>query len=265
MFEAVVPGSGLSGWSFLMATYSRQLEALRTTSSFVRMEDYFLQNFSKIETVEDLLNDRRLLAVVLGAFGLDADINSKALIGRVLQDGTKASDALANRLSDNRYKELSKALGFGPGEQRRVREPGTSLEILSLFQMQQFEQSVGRQDEDLRIALFAKRQISSIAASSTNNDVRWLNLMGNPPVKKFMETALGLPASFGQLDIDRQLVDLKEKAQSMFGTNDLSELAQAEKMEDAIQKFLVRTQLTSIDPQNMSLSLSLQILTSRSL
>ncbi len=78
-----------------------------------RDTDYFLENIGKIDTAEDLVNDRRLLSVALGAFGLDEDIDSKYFIRKVLEDGTLDPEALSNKLADKRYLDFSQAFGFG--------------------------------------------------------------------------------------------------------------------------------------------------------
>ena len=79
----------------------------------MRDTDYFAAKIGEIDSAEQLVSDRRLLSVALGAFGLHADIDNKYFIRKVLEDGVLKEDALANRLTDERYKSLTKAFGFG--------------------------------------------------------------------------------------------------------------------------------------------------------
>ena len=112
-YQPIVPFSGFQGWKFLNRTMAVQKEAFVKSPEIQRDVDYFKANIGKINTAEELVADRRLLSVTLGAFGLDADIKAKAFIRKILQDGTLADDALANRLSDKRYLEMSRIFGFG--------------------------------------------------------------------------------------------------------------------------------------------------------
>ena len=211
MFQPVVPFGGFSGWSFLNRTLDNQKEAFANSSEISREVDYFKENISKIQTAEDLVADRRLLKVALEAFGLGEDINNKFFIRKVLEDGTSADDALANRLSDKRYLEFSQAFGFGdlPGPNTVLSDFGTK--ITSAFKERQFETAIGDQNEDFRLALGIERDLTDIAGKDLQEDTLWFTIMGNPPLRKVFETAFNLPQSFGTLDLDKQLETRSEE------------------------------------------------------
>ncbi len=76
-FQPVVPLGGYAGWAFLNRTQTAQQSAFDESATIVRQTSYFEENIGNITTAEDLVNDRRLLEVALGAFGLDEDINNK--------------------------------------------------------------------------------------------------------------------------------------------------------------------------------------------
>ena len=61
----------------------------------------------------DLVADRRLLKVALGAFGLEGEIDKKAFVRKILEEGTADPASLANRLTDKSYYKLAEAFGFG--------------------------------------------------------------------------------------------------------------------------------------------------------
>jgi hypothetical protein len=95
---AVVPASGLVGWTFLQRTASRQIETLAAQPVAQRNEAWFRERIGQIGTAADLVADRRLLEVALTAFGLESDIDNRFFIRKVLEDGTLRNDALSNRL-----------------------------------------------------------------------------------------------------------------------------------------------------------------------
>ncbi|MBW6496595.1 MAG: DUF1217 domain-containing protein, partial [Burkholderiaceae bacterium] len=74
---------------------------------------YFEARIGSVNSAEELVADRRLLRVALGAFGLQDDINNRFFIRKVLEGGVIQPDSLANKLGDDRYREMSRAFGFG--------------------------------------------------------------------------------------------------------------------------------------------------------
>ncbi|MGH1330246.1 MAG: DUF1217 domain-containing protein [Paracoccaceae bacterium] len=258
-FQPVLPFGGYSGWAFLNRTRETQQEAFNTSSQMQRDTDYFAENISKVETAEDLVNNRRLLSVALGAFGLDDDINNKYFIQKILEDGSLDEGALANKLSDKRYLEFTRAFGFGDFD-----TPNTVLstlpdEINSAYREKQFEIAVGEQNSDMRLALSLDRELGNIADLDTSVNGKWFTVMGNAPLRSLFEEAFGMPSSVGTLDIDRQLDIFKENAEKMFGTSDLSEINSAENKTDLVRNFLVRSEinatLSNYSPASAALTL----------
>lgn len=244
MFQPVLPLSGYSGWRFLERTLETQREAFADSPTIRRNTDYFREKIGSIRTAEGLVNDRRLLEVALGAFGLDDDISSKAFIREVLQDGTLADDALANRLSDKRYRLFSEAFGFG-NLGARTATAGFAQDIVERFEAKRFEVAVGEQDSDMRLALGLSTDLADIVGQDLSDDARWFTMMGNPPLRKVFETAFGLPAAFGQADIDKQLDTFRENAASAFGIEAFSDFGAAEQQEDLIRLYLLRSQVAA--------------------
>lgn len=242
-FQPIIPANGLVGWKFLERTYETQNSVFQKGTEITRDTDYFEAKIGGIETAEDLVADRRLLRVALGAFGLGGDIDNKYFVKKILEDGTLTDDALANRLADDRYKEFSAAFGFGNFEIPSTQISDFGTKITAQYRAQQFEIAVGEQNDNMRLALYTERELGDVVGGSDSNNTKWFKIMGTPPLRSVFERALGLPSSFGQLDLDLQLSTFKEAAQKQFGTSDLSEFAEPEMQEKLIQKFMVRTQL----------------------
>mgnify|MGYP006142551315 FL=1 len=80
MFQPIVPSGGLVGWRFLQRTYESQADNFNQSTQLQRDTEYFRENIASISNAEDLVADRRLLTVALGAFGLDADLGNKFFI-----------------------------------------------------------------------------------------------------------------------------------------------------------------------------------------
>lgn len=244
-FQPVVPFSGYGGWKFLTRTLEQQQEQFARAPTLQRDLAYFQDRIGSVETAEDLVSDRRLLRISLEAFGLGADVDSRAFIRKVLEDGTEAPRALANRLADRRYKAFSDAFalsGTGP--------PGTQAEgfaerIAAQFQDRRFEEALGAQDESMRLALALRRDLVALAEQPSSDRARWFTVMGTPPLRKVFETAFGLPPAFAALDIDRQLETFQRRAAATFGAAEVAQFADPERLESLVRTFLLRDGLAA--------------------
>lgn len=243
MFQPALPLTGYAGWSFLQRTRESQQEAFTESLAVERSTDYFRDNISKIETAEQLVQDRQLLEVALGAFGLDDDIGNKFLIQKVLEEGTLETDTLANRLSDTRYQDLSSSFGFGDFDIPATQISTFADDIIARYEDRQFEQAVGNQNNDLRLAMNFGPGLADLVSDDISDDAKWFSLMGNPPLREVVETALGLPTSFGALDIDKQLETFKERASATFGSEKIDGFSDPEAQEKMIRLFLLRSEV----------------------
>ncbi|MEP5731440.1 MAG: DUF1217 domain-containing protein [Sulfitobacter sp.] len=246
MFQPIVPAEGLTGWRFLQRTYDSQFEAFSSSTIQQRDAEYFEEKIGSITSAEELVQDRRLLTVALGAFGLQDDINNRYFIQKVLEEGTVSDDALANRLADSRYSEMAEAFGFGPSATPAVNQPGFAEGINARFHSNSFEIAAGEQDSAMRVALYAQRSLPELAASEGSLDTKWFTIMGDPPLRELFERALNLPTSIGQIDIDQQLSVFKDRATQVFGSNDLGQFVEEDAVQDAITKFIVRDQIGNL-------------------
>lgn len=241
-FQPVILSGGNLGWTFLKTSRDAQQAAFDRSQPIRTSTDYFQEKIGSISSAQDLVSDRRLLSVALGAFGLDDDINNVFFIRKVLEEGTLRDDAFANRLSDKRYAAMADAFGF------HLSPPNTVLSdfsatIVQQYQDRQFEIAVGDQDDRLRLALGVKRDIDDIASRSLPEDTAWFTIMGNPPLRRVFEKALGLPSQLAAIDLDQQLGEFRAKSNSIFGTTNPSDFADPELQEKLVRNFLLRSEL----------------------
>lgn len=242
-YTPALPLTGYAGWTFLKRTAGVQKAVLNAQPEMQRDEAYFREKIGKINTAADLVSDRRLLKVALGAFGLDNDINSKAFIQKVLEGGTLNPDSLANKLADKQYQKLAATFGFGDFSTPRSKLSDFPGKILSAYKNRAFEVAVGTQNDDLRLSMNAEREITELAAKTTSsNDSQWFSVLGSTPLRRVFEKALGLPTSFASLDIDKQLEVMKDKAKSQLGSDQLADFADAATMEKLLRRFLIRSE-----------------------
>ena len=256
-FTPILVSTGYSGWAFLKRTLTSQQASLEKSPEIKRDEDYFRAKIGSITTPDQLVSDRRLLKVALTAFGLEADIDSKAFIKKILTDGTLNADALSNKLADKQYSKFSAAFGFGDFATPRTQLSTFPDEVLKAFASRQFETAVGEQDGDLRLALYAQRELPALADRKISEDTKWYTILGSTPLRTVVEAALGLPSSTASLDIDQQVTFFKDRAQKVFGSSDVSQFADPAKMETLVRRFLVKMQADQIQSQTGTAALAM--------
>jgi len=261
-FQPVVPFGGYSGWKFLSRTVAPQQAAYDKTPVIQRDTEYFKANIGKITTAQALVDDRRLLKVALGAYGLDSDIDSKFFIRKVLQDGTLTDGALANRLADKRYLEMSKAFGFGDFTVPSTKLSDFGTKVTDLYKRRQFEIDVGNTDNNLRLALGLERDLGAVAAKTSSDTTKWFTILGNPALRKVFQTALGLPTSFAAVDLDKQLKTVKDRAEKVFGDDTVDQFKDPERIEALVRKFLLRADLQGSSDQSLKGAAALSMLQS---
>jgi hypothetical protein len=238
-FTPVIPLRGYQGWTFLNRTMEAQKNAFLADPAIRRATTAFESRISGVTTAADLVADRQLLDVALTAFGLEGDIDARAFIRKVLDEGTRSDGAFATRLADKRYAAIARAFGFGDGGPR-TGLPGFAEEIIGRFQARRFEAAVGQVDDNLRRALNLRQGMADIFATVSSPDARWFAVMGDLPLRGVFEGALGLPREIGKLDIDLQLDTFKSRFSEVFGTTDLGVLTDRAEQEKLVRLFLVR-------------------------
>lgn len=245
-YSPAIPLGGYAGWAYLKRTLTSQTKAFNSSPDLKSDEAYFREKISNVTTAEQLVNDRRLLKVALGAFGLDADIDNKFFIQKVLQDGTLKTGTLANKLADKQYQKMSAAFGFGDNAIPSTKISTFPDKIIEAYQARQFEAAIGDQSEDLRLALNAQRELPAISGKTTTSEnTMWFTILGSAPLRKVFEKALGLPSSIGTLDLDQQLNAFKTKASAQLGDSSIKQFTDPAKVESLVRRFLVRSEAES--------------------
>lgn len=237
---------GLAGWKILQRVETRQIEALRNDVGVQRSLSHLRENIDKVRSPEALVGDFRLLSGVLSAFGLEADVPNKAFIRKVLESDPADRGALVNRLADKRYLRMAEALGMG-----QEKAPADLADRLSeAFLTREHERRVGAAHEDLRLAMNGRRELQLFAGRDASDRTLWYEAMSSPPLRKFLEGALGLSTSIGKLPVERQNEEFMRAAQRVFGTTSLSALAEPARTEKVIERYLARAQLTETASAN---------------
>jgi len=85
-----------------------------------RETKYYLDNITKVKTVDDFVSDSRLFKYAMKAFGLGDMDYAKAFMAKALKEGVEDPDSFANKLSDKRYAEFVRTFNFASRRAHRL-------------------------------------------------------------------------------------------------------------------------------------------------
>ncbi|WP_323767714.1 DUF1217 domain-containing protein [Antarctobacter sp.] len=205
---------------------------------------YFEENITSVTSVDDFLADTDLVKVALGAFGAEKWINSPALLKQALVDGGEGPGALANVLGEKGLAAMSRAFGFDTEPSTVLQAEDFASDIIDSHQWQLFEEAVSNVNPAIGNALSFQRAAPGLAGLSSSNNTKWYSVLGDTMMRDVFQTALGLPAGFSQIDLDKQLEMLTEKAESRFGITEFADLEDSEVLNKVIHSYLLQSQVS---------------------
>jgi hypothetical protein len=257
MFQPAIPLSGIGGWKFLQATYTRQLESFTDSPQVRNDRDYMLDKLSQPMSVDDFMADRRLLRVTMTAFGLGGEEWKGGFIRKALDEVADPESTFLARLNNPKYTEFAESLL--PIDGKIIMSSSELAKIAVNFEAQSFQAAVGNVDDSMRLALNYQSEIADMVGTDASEKTILYRILGDVPVRTVMETAFNLPESINSLDLDRQAEVFKERITSVLGISDLSELSSPEITEKMIHRFLAMETIengsSSYSPASAALTL----------
>ncbi|MCC1492229.1 DUF1217 domain-containing protein [Cognatishimia sp. F0-27] len=217
-----------------------EASGLTFTSKLEGFVDTVASRSTEIASPAEFFADIPLMLDTIEFFDLPRRDDRVAFANRILTSDLANPNSLVNAVSDDRYRAFANAFSFKEPESARVYPAGFAEQIVQNYMDRQFEISIGNVDPTMRLALSLERDLSQVMETASTKDARWFAVMASKPLRQVFETALQLPQSFGTLDIDRQLVDFKERSERFFGTDDLSAYLEPDRLEELRNRFLLQ-------------------------
>lgn len=224
----MIPISGLSSLTALNlvdATRDSQLETIRNSAQHSRAIEYFKENIKDVETVDQLIDDPDLYGFVMRAFDLEDQMFGKAMIKKILESNIEESDALVNRLTDPRFREMYNEMGFQEDGQGNINTILKSWQnrMVDRYVERHFMNAADEQNATVGTALEFRAKAGDIS--------NVYEILSDSGLTQFFQTALGLPSQMSGLDIDKQAAILESKL-------DLEDLNDPEFVEKMIRKYV---------------------------
>jgi Protein of unknown function (DUF1217) len=221
-------GLGSATLDYTVATKSKtQLSKVVASQPEVKANiDYYKENASTVKSVDDLLKNRKVLSVALGAYGLESQVGSTALLRKLLSEDPNVTTSLAQQMSDTRYLSFAKAFASLRDDGGASIGSTSNIDsVVSSYQETQYEKAVGRNDTAARQALYFAR----VAPEATGSIYQ---VLSDKTLSAVVLGAYGLPDETAALDTKQQVRQLQAKG------FDYTKLSDEKYVKTLIGKFL---------------------------
>ncbi|MBN9029186.1 MAG: hypothetical protein BGO05_03090 [Rhizobiales bacterium 63-7] len=207
---------------------SSEKDALRKTAE--SEAQYYQDNIGKIDSVSELLADRKLMNVVLTAKGIDPKTVTDDYLKKIFASDLNDPKSFANTEKDDRFAEIAASFNFDAKgnvtrlEAGTVQQRGQLLETQHKYLQQTLEVQQGEENAGVRLALYFERKAGDITSA--------YDILGDTALAEVFRTTYSLPDEIANMDIDQQ-AKLVEKYMT------LSELSDPDKLAKLLQRFTV--------------------------
>jgi hypothetical protein len=190
---------------------------------------YYAANIGKAKTIKQFVGDYRLLSYALQAYGLGDQINNKALIRKVLEQGTTDKKALANTLPNANWKKFAAAFNFSATGASAPSSSASVATTKSDYVEQQLEGDQGASNTGVGLALYFKR----VAPTITDP----MQILADKNLLEVVQTIFNLPSTASASEIDKQAKEIAKLAP-------VKDFQDPKKLERLIQRFAAAYDVT---------------------
>lgn len=164
---------------------------------------YFQDNIGKTSNAEALVNNNRLFAYAMKAFGLGDRVYAKGLMKQVLQQGVATSTSLAYKLNDPNILAFAKAFDFAKNGAQTTNSPTLVKSVVDQYTRNALESDQAKQNGGVGLALYFQRKAPAITSV--------YGLLADKKLLQVVQTALDISPMTAVMPIDQQAAMLATK------------------------------------------------------
>jgi hypothetical protein len=183
---------------------------------------YYQANIGKVTSISQFVSNYRLLSYAMNAYGLGDQVNNKALITEVLQQGTTSSKALANTLENPNWKKFAAAFNFTATGSSAPTSSASVATTVSDYQEVQLEETQGQTDPGVQLALYFQREAPTVTSG--------YSILGDQNLLEVVQTAYNLAPTVSASQIDAEAASVSKLVPT-------STLTNPTKLNQLIEKF----------------------------
>jgi hypothetical protein len=190
--------------------------------------EVYQERIQSIDTVRELLADRDVIDVVIGAYGLDPEDVTDDFLKQVFSSDLSDPKSFVNQQPDGRWAELVASFNFDVnGNLTRetigtVQQRGETLETVNKYLRQTLEENEGASNEAVRLALYFERTAPNITDA--------YGLIADDALMAVFRTTFGFSDEFSNMDVDQQARIINDNL-------DLADLQDPTKLERFLQRY----------------------------
>ncbi|SCM79242.1 conserved hypothetical protein [uncultured Pleomorphomonas sp.] len=198
--------------------------------------EYYRTAIAGVDSVADLLADRKAVDILLVAKGLDPKKVSTDYLRKVLTSDRNDPKSFANAASDKRFAEIASAFNFDTsGNVVRVvtvgpQKPVQVRETVDGYYQQTMETQEGNSNPGVRLALYFRRKAADIRTA--------YDILADPALSQVFRTTYNLPDATANMEIDQQARVVEKYL-------DLKDLSDPQRLEKLLQRFTAMYDLTN--------------------
>lgn len=191
-------------------------------------DTYYGTTIGTIKTVDDFLKNTRLVNFALKAYGLDDKNLSNDELRKLLTSDPTDPKSFVNQSENAAYRSMAIAFNFDSDgnvlstPSQLVQSRTQIVTTADLYNRQTLEEEAGDQSEGARLALYFQRKAPTITSA--------FSILADKALLQVAQTALGLPTSMSNADIDVQAKMITQKL-------DISDLQDPDKLKKFIARF----------------------------
>lgn len=196
-------GSTYATYNYYATNSEKALELQAADPVTKNATQYYEDNIGKVSSIDDFVSNYRLFNYAMTAYGLSDMAFAKAYMTKVLESDLSDSNSFANKLTDTRFTNFAKAFSSLNPDATDTSTTASTETVVNAYLEQSMEDDLGQTDQGVQLALYFKRTASTVSTA--------YGLLADSALWKVVQTAYGLPASLGSMDLDTQkrVVDAK--------------------------------------------------------
>ncbi|MGL3606114.1 DUF1217 domain-containing protein [Rhizobium sp. G187] len=205
----------------------------------------YQEKIQTITTVDELLADRDVVDVVLGAFGFDPEEVTDDFLKQIFNSDLSDPKSFVFTQTESRWAEMVASFNFdAEGNLTRdtagtVQQRGETMETVNAYLRQTLEETEGESNEAVRLALYFQRAAPDVTDA--------YSLIADDALMEVFRITFGYSDEFSNMDVDMQAKVIEDNL-------DLQELQDPEKMERFIQRFTAMYDVENADVSSSALT-----------
>ena len=173
-----------------------------TTAQVQADTSYYQNTISSISTLPDLLQNQKIVSILVKAYGVPANLSDTASLQKILSSDLNDPNSFVNQQGNENLRQMAAAFNFnssGGITAEATTAPQSSKDATltqDLFLHANLESTVGNSSKGASLALYFQRKASDIKSP--------YDIMADQNLLQVAQIALGLPAASGSADITQQ-------------------------------------------------------------